>query len=157
MSNGVALLLVLARLGISDESARFDGTKGLEHALNVLFAQVGMNGGDVDAVVVLGVLRELIDDGLCLWHVTGPSDFDIPSAEERTVHLVKSELSGFGRLELDEGESFVLVGSGVPGHANGSDGSERNERESHGLLFDLVEDAANVDSRGKKETIHPWS
>ena len=115
-----------------------------------------MNGGDVDAVVVLGVLRELIDDGLCLWHVTGPSHFDVPSAEERAVHLVEGELSGFGRLELDEGESFVFVGSGVPGHADGSDGPERKERESHGLLFDFVEDAANVDST-KKENQSSYS
>ncbi|XP_026680506.1 poly(U)-binding-splicing factor half pint [Diaphorina citri] len=52
------------------EFAVLDRTKRFEYT-------VRMYGGDIDSVVQLGLLRDLIDDRLCLGHIAGSSDLDM--------------------------------------------------------------------------------
>ena len=54
------------------EFACLDGAEGLENALNVLLRQILVDGGDVNAVVVFGLLFDVLDNlkrqysGTCL-------------------------------------------------------------------------------------------
>jgi hypothetical protein len=51
-----------------------DVAKRLEDTFEIDFGQVWMDRGDVDSMIVLGVLHDHLNDGLRLRHVGRPSD-----------------------------------------------------------------------------------
>lgn len=57
---------------LSRQNTRLDLSESLEHALDVVVGQVGVDRGHVDPVKGPGFLRQLVDDGLSLADVTGP-------------------------------------------------------------------------------------
>ena len=69
--------------------ARCDGTESLEDTLDVLLREVGVNGGDVDAVEVLGLLLDVVDHDLSLGHVARSADLDVPPRYDDPIHLKK--------------------------------------------------------------------
>lgn len=73
--------------GSLSQLARCDGAEGFEDALDVLLGEVRVDGGDVDAVEVLGLLLDVVDDHLSLRHVTRPSHFDVPPRYDDPIHL----------------------------------------------------------------------
>ncbi|RMZ95700.1 hypothetical protein BpHYR1_033384 [Brachionus plicatilis] len=73
-------LLVLSSLYIPDQIAVSNSSKCFEDTLHVLLAQLRMNRGHIDSVMVLGVFGHLVNDGLSLRHVAGPADLDIAAA-----------------------------------------------------------------------------
>ena len=81
-------------------------------------------GGDVDPVVLPGLLLYLVNTGLGLRHLAGSPHLDVPATDQDPVHLLQGQLSGFRLLELHEGETLVLPSHGVPAHGDGPDGSE---------------------------------
>lgn len=81
-----------------------------------------------------------------LRHVRRPSDFDVPAAQHRAVHLFERELRAFGDFVLDEGEAFVLLRDGIPRHVDGLDGAEGKKSGADRVLLQLKRDAADVDS-----------
>lgn len=62
--------LMLSRHGSLCQLAGCDGAERFEDALDVLLGEVRVDGGDVDAVEVLGLLLDVVDDDLGLRHVT---------------------------------------------------------------------------------------
>ena len=144
---------MLAGLQVAYEGARGDRAERFEDTLHVGLAELGVDGGQVDAVVGLGLLGELIDDGLRLGHVARPADLDVAPAQEHAVHLLERQIGALGRLVLDEGEALVLVGLRVPRHAYGAYGSEDAEGRAHLLLLDLVEDAAHVEAAHEQQRL----
>lgn len=86
--NNRFLLLVLPAPGLTDEpvtfvpsgcrlsrqNTRLDPPKRLEHALDVVVRQVGVDGRHVDPVEGARFLRQLVDDWLSLADVAGPPD-----------------------------------------------------------------------------------
>jgi hypothetical protein len=87
-----------------------------------------VNGGNVDAAVVLCLLCDVVNHCLCLRHVTWPSNFDVSSRydnlnEERClkkrktirsnlntcpVHLFQCQLCSFRHLILHKGKTLKV-------------------------------------------------
>lgn len=93
--------------------------------LDIVLCQIGMYGCYVDTVIVLRLLLDLINDGLCLRHVTRPSDYlDISAANHHAVHLFQCQLCRLRYLVFHERESLVFLCDRVPGHVDGFDWSK---------------------------------
>lgn len=53
---------------------------------NVVLCELGVDGGDVDAVVLLGLLLDLVDDGLRLRHVgRPPNHLDVSAQSNKNI------------------------------------------------------------------------
>ena len=67
--------------------ARRDLSERLEDTLDVVLRQVWVNGGDVDPVVVLRLLRYVVDHDLSLRHVARAAHFYVAAGNYDSVHL----------------------------------------------------------------------
>jgi hypothetical protein len=66
---------------------RSDRSECLKNALDVVLRKIGVNGCDVDSVVVLSLLRDVVNHDLRLRHVARPADFDVSARYDDSVHL----------------------------------------------------------------------
>lgn len=85
-----------------------------------------------------------------LRHVGRTSDFDVPSAEHGTVHLLECQLSALGDFIFDESESFVLLRHWIPRHVDRLDWSEGKKSGADRVFFQLEWDASDVHSVGRR-------
>ena len=104
-----AVALVFARHAGLCQLAVFDWPERLEYRLDVVLRQVRVDGGDVNAVVVLGLLDDLVDDLLGLGHIRGPAHLDVAAGDDDPVHLLQGQLGSLGHLVLDESETLVFL------------------------------------------------